>query len=65
MRASWGLKRYVLIGNRYQEPYDAAVNLGIPGPIFQALVVASCLLIVVALFVRLRRDSLVKESTSS
>ena len=61
---SWGLKRYVLFGNRFQEPYDAAVNLGIPGPIFQALVVAGCLLLVVALLVRLRCDSLVATSSS-
>ena len=62
---SWGLKRYVLFGNRFQEPYDAAVSLGIPGPVFQAAVVGVCVLIVVALIVRLRRDSVVKKSASS
>ena len=61
---SWGLKRHVVIGVRYSEPYKAAVNLGIPGPVFQAAVVVGCLLVVVALIVRLRRDSSAAKSSS-
>jgi hypothetical protein len=37
---SFGLRRYVWSGTRYSEPYTAAVALGIPGPLFQAFVLA-------------------------
>jgi len=39
---SFGLRRYVLFGRRFREPYDAAVALGIPGPLFQAFVIITC-----------------------
>jgi len=50
---SFGLRRYIWSGTRYSEPYMAAIALGIPGPLFQAFVLAGCsvigLLVVVAL----------------
>lgn len=36
---SFGMRRYVWSGTRYSEPYQAAVALGIPGALFQTLVV--------------------------
>lgn len=44
---SFGLRRYVLFGRRIAEPYDAAIALGIPGWLFQSLVVAICLTLAV------------------
>lgn len=35
---SFGVRRYIWSGTRYSEPYKAAVALGIPGALFQALV---------------------------
>lgn len=60
---SWGLRRSILWGqSHYSEPYEAAVALGVPGPVFQGFVVASSLLLGAALLVRMihrrtRRDS--------
>ncbi len=38
---SFGVPRYVFWGPTYSEPYDAAVDLGVPGPLFQILVITS------------------------
>ncbi len=35
---SFGLRRYILWGPSYSEPYEAAVALGVPGPVFQVFV---------------------------
>lgn len=37
---SFGLRRYIWSGTRYSEPYQAALALGIPGPVFQVFVLA-------------------------
>lgn len=54
---TWGLRRSILWGGTYSEPYEAAVYLGIPGPMFQAFVFGSSLLLAAALIVRLVRDA--------
>lgn len=36
---TWGIRRSILWGDRYAEPYEAAVALGVPGRLFQAGVV--------------------------
>lgn len=41
---TWGLRRSILWGGSTSEPYDAAVALGLPGFIFQALVIISTVL---------------------
>ncbi|MFZ0963145.1 MAG: hypothetical protein WAO35_19955 [Terriglobia bacterium] len=43
---SFGLRRYIWSGTRYSEPYTAAVALGIPGPLFQAFVLAAFSMVV-------------------
>ena len=50
---SWGFRRSILWGRVYSEPYEAAVALGIPGPLFQTFVVGSSLILAAALAVRL------------
>ena len=52
---SWGIRRLVFWGRYYAEPYNAAVDLGVPGWMFQAAVVGSCALLAAALIVRLIR----------
>jgi hypothetical protein len=54
---TWGLRRSILWGGRYSEPYEAAVNLGIPGPAFQAFVIGTSVMLAAALIVRLVRDA--------
>lgn len=51
---TWGLKRSVLWGGTYSEPYEAAVALGAPGWAVQVGIVGSCVMLGVALVVRLR-----------
>jgi hypothetical protein len=46
---SWGLRHSILWGPRYSEPYEAATALGVPGPLFQGLVVGVCVAQVIAL----------------
>jgi TRAP-type C4-dicarboxylate transport system permease small subunit len=53
---SWGFRRSILWGPVYSEPYQAATGLGIPGWIFQAVVVACSALLASALILRLLRD---------
>lgn len=53
---TWGLRRSVLWGGTYSEPYEAAVALGIPGWLFQTFVIVSSVALATALIVRLRRD---------
>ncbi len=53
---SWGLPRSVLWGQAdFSEPYEAAVGLGVPGPVFQTLVVISSVALAAALVGGLRR----------
>ena len=48
---SFGLRRYIWSGTRYSEPYSAAIALGIPGPLFQVLVLAGfCAVILLVVF---------------
>lgn len=55
---SWGIRRSILWGqNKISEPYDAAIALGIPGPAFQTFAVISCVAILTATILRLRRDA--------
>ncbi len=51
----WGLRRSVLWGGRYAEPFEAAVALGVPGWLFQAFVIVSCVALGVALCYGARR----------
>jgi hypothetical protein len=53
---SFGLRRYVILGDRWAEPYQAATALGVPGPVFQTFVCSSCAILVLALVLRLRRS---------
>ncbi|MBN2561665.1 MAG: hypothetical protein JXQ75_12125 [Phycisphaerae bacterium] len=51
---SWGVPRSVLWGqDYYSEPYEAAVALGMPGPIFQASALVTCVILAGALVLRL------------
>lgn len=50
---SWGLRRLVIVGRRFAEPYDAAVALGMPGWMFQTAVIGSSVILALALVVRL------------
>ena len=54
---TWGLRRSILWGGRYSEPYDAAVRLGIPGGFFQVFVVVSCALMAITTILFLTRGS--------
>jgi len=38
---TWGIPRSILWGGHYSEPYYAAKDLGVPGPLFQAFVLIS------------------------
>ncbi len=55
---SFGLRRYVILGRRLDEPYQAATALGVPGPVFQTFVCGSCAILALALALRLRRSQL-------
>jgi hypothetical protein len=56
---TWGLRRSIFWGGRYAEPYEAAVALGIPGPLFQAVVILGSLVLAgLWLSALLRRDDL-------
>lgn len=59
---SWGLRRSILWGRVYSEPYEAAVALGVPGPVFQALVVTSSLALAAGLALGLRRTCAARRS---
>lgn len=59
---SWGLHRSIFWGqSSFSEPYEAARSLGIPGPLFQTLVVVCCTALVVGLVIRLYRDARMKD----
>lgn len=45
---TWGLRRSIFWGGTHSEPYEAAIALGVPGPLFQMLVVFSCGLLLIA-----------------
>ncbi|HVP12294.1 MAG TPA: hypothetical protein VMV94_14040 [Phycisphaerae bacterium] len=53
---TWGLRRSILWGGTYSEPYEAAVSLGIPGAAVQVFVFGSSFLLAAALIVCLARD---------
>ena len=55
---TWGIRRSILWGQVYSEPYEAAVQLGIPGTLFQVFVVTTSALLAAALAIRLTRRSL-------
>jgi hypothetical protein len=52
---SFGLRRYIWSGTRYSEPYQAAVALGVPGPLFQILVLTGFLTVAVLVGLALGR----------
>jgi hypothetical protein len=54
---SFGVRRYIWSGTRYSEPYHAAVALGIPGPLFQVLVLTGFLAVGVLVGLALARPS--------
>lgn len=55
---SWGLPRSIFWGQSwYSEPYDAAVALGMPGRLFQALAIAGCVSILAIVVLHLYFDS--------
>ena len=56
MLPSIGLRRYVVTGTRWSEPYDAAHLLGCDGPLFQVVVFATCLAPFALLFWPRRSD---------
>jgi hypothetical protein len=51
-----GLRRWLFWGGTYSEPYEAAIGLGIPGPFFLTLALASSALLASALAGRLIKD---------
>lgn len=53
---SWGLRRFIFWYRVPAEPYNAAVALGIPGPLFQAFAVGTSVCLVGALAARLVLD---------
>lgn len=53
---SWGLRRSIFWGRIYSEPYEAATALGIPGPVFQAFVVCTSMILATALALRVIRS---------
>jgi len=46
---SFGLRRYILWGPSYSEPYEAAVALGVPGPVFQVFVIVTSAFLTLAI----------------
>lgn len=55
---SWGLPRSIFWGQRtFSEPFEAAVSLGVSGPLFQMLSIAGCGLMLAAVIARLLLDS--------
>lgn len=46
---SLGIPRYLFWGHRYSEPYEAAVALGIPGPVFQGFVMVTSVFLALAI----------------
>ena len=53
---TWGLRRSILWGGRFSEPYEAAVGLGVPGGIFQTFVILSSMALASLLIMALRRQ---------
>lgn len=53
---SFGVRRYIWSGTRYSEPYTAATALGIPGPLFQAFVLAGFSAVVLLVVLALTRN---------
>lgn len=53
----WGIRRSILWGRMYAEPYEAAIALGVPGIVFQIAVLAAAVGFTAALVRILRRDS--------
>jgi hypothetical protein len=51
---SWGIRRSIFWGRVYSEPYEAAVGLGVPGPLFQFFVLALAVCFVTSLWKILR-----------
>ena len=60
---SWGLRRLIFWWSRYAEPYEAAVALGIPGPLFQAFAVGTSACLLAALVGRLVQDHRTHQET--
>ncbi|MFQ5430811.1 MAG: hypothetical protein ACE5E1_10930 [Phycisphaerae bacterium] len=52
---TWGVPKSIFWGRLYSEPYEAATRLGVPGPLFQAWVVGSSVILAGALIAGLRR----------
>ena len=52
---TWGLKRSILWGPVYSEPYQAAVGLGINGNAFRAFVLLTCGVMLLSLLLHLHR----------
>jgi hypothetical protein len=50
---SLGLRRGIVFGSSFSEPYEAATALGIPGWLFQALAIGTSLMIISATVARL------------
>lgn len=53
---SLSIRRYIWFGTTYSEPYEAAVSLGIPGPLFQVAAIVTGLLVFSGLLLPLRRE---------
>jgi hypothetical protein len=54
---SFGLRRSIFWGGTYSEPYEAAVSLGVPGPLFQSFVVVSSAVLATAAYMACRQRS--------
>lgn len=65
---SLGIPRYFFWGHRYSEPYEAAVALGVPGPVFQGFVIVANVILAWATgrqILRAIRETGIRHSTFS
>ena len=53
---SWGLRRAVVLGPVYAEPYEAALLLGINGNVFRAAVIVTSLAMLISTVIRFRKQ---------
>lgn len=53
---SVGLRRGLFFGTTYSEPYEGAVGMGIPGPLFQGAVFVGTALLLAGLYIHRRNE---------
>jgi hypothetical protein len=62
---SLGIPRYFFWGHLYSEPFEAAVTLGVPGPVFQGFVMVTSAFLILAIgrqFLRVIREMVLRHS---